>query len=69
MTENRPAQTRGERMLALRKARMAASPPILRGGFRPFFFGGALWALIALIVWLLAFLTGLQLPSAFDPLH
>jgi uncharacterized protein involved in response to NO len=61
-------ETRGERMLALRKARMAASPPILRGGFRPFFLVGALWAVIALALWLFALLGGLALPSAFDPL-
>jgi len=62
------AQTRGERMLALRQARMAASPPILRGGFRPFFLVGALWAVIALGLWLAALLGGLELPSALDPL-
>jgi len=39
---------RGEQMLALRRARMAASPAFLRGGFRPFFFLGAAWAVIAL---------------------
>ncbi len=33
--------TRGEQMLALRKRRMAAAPPILRGGFRPFFLGAS----------------------------
>jgi uncharacterized protein involved in response to NO len=60
--------TRGERMLALRKARMATSPPILRGGFRPFFFFGAAWAVIALALWLWALLAGLELPSALDPL-
>jgi uncharacterized protein involved in response to NO len=60
--------TRGEQMLALRKARMAASPPVLRGGFRPFFLVGALWAVIALGLWLSALLGGLELPSAFDPL-
>jgi uncharacterized protein involved in response to NO len=58
--------TRGERMLALRKARMAASPPILRGGFRPFFFLGAAWAVVALALWLGALLAGLELPSALD---
>lgn len=61
-------ETRGEPMLELRKARMAASPPILRGGFRPFFLVGALWAVIALALWLFALLGGLELPSAFDPL-
>lgn len=61
-------ETRGEQMLALRRARLAASPPFLRGGFRPFFFGGATWAVIALLLWLAA-LSGLSpLPSALSPL-
>lgn len=60
--------TRGERMLALRKARMAAAPPILRGGFRPFFFLGSAWAALALLLWVLAFFGGLTLPGVFDAL-
>ena len=55
-------------MLALRRRRMAASPAILRGGFRPFFFGGACWAVIALTLWLLSLSGMLTLPTAFDPL-
>jgi uncharacterized protein involved in response to NO len=60
--------TRGGAMLALRKARMAASPPFFRGSFRPFFFGGAVWAVIALALWLGVLLAGLQVPSGLDPL-
>ena len=60
--------TRGEQMLALRRARMAAAPPFLRGGFRPFFFGGAAWAVIALALWVLALAGEIALPTAFDPL-
>ena len=60
--------TRGEQMLALRRARLAASPPILRGGFRPFFFLGACWAVIALALWMLAYSGNLVLPSALEPL-
>src|SRR5688572_29953064 len=63
-----PTTTRGETMLALRKARMATSPPILRGGFRPFFLAGAAWAAIALALWLAVLLAGLELPSRFDAL-
>ena len=59
--------TRGEQMLALRRSRMASSPPILRGGFRPFFFGGAAWGLIALVLWLCSLAGKLNLPTAFDP--
>jgi uncharacterized protein involved in response to NO len=60
--------TRGERMLALRRRRMAAAHPFFRGGFRPFFFGGAAWALIALTLWISSLTGGLTLPTAFDPL-
>lgn len=61
-------QTRGEQMLALRRSRMAAAPAFLRGGFRPFFFGGPLWAIIALGIWLVVLARGASLPSTFDPL-
>ena len=55
-------------MLALRRRRMAAAPAFLRGGFRPFFFGGAAWAVIALAIWLTSLAGGLALPSLFEPL-
>jgi uncharacterized protein involved in response to NO len=55
-------------MLALRKARMAAAPAILRGGFRPFFLLAAAWAAFAILTWLCAFLYGVPLDSAFTPL-
>lgn len=61
-------KTRGEEMLALRKSRMAAAPPVLRGGFRPFFFLGSLWAALALVLWIFAYLGALTLPAAFDAL-
>lgn len=61
-------QTRGEQMLALRRARMAASPPILRGGFRPFFLGGAAWAVVALTIWLLSLAGQIDIPTTFDAL-
>ena len=61
--------TRGEQMLELRRRRMAESPPFLRGGFRPFFFGGAAWALVALVAWLVIpqFVACLQLLLAKIP--
>ncbi|HEY8592893.1 MAG TPA: NnrS family protein [Sphingomicrobium sp.] len=60
--------TRGEQMLALRRAREASSHPFFRGGFRPFFLGGPLWAVVALALWL-GWLSGLvTLPAAVDPL-
>ena len=60
--------TRGEQMLALRKARMAAAHPFLRGGFRPFFYGAAAWALLALVLWLCSLAGAFTLPTASDPL-
>lgn len=60
--------TRGEQMLALRRRRMAAAHPFLRGGFRAFFFGGALWAVIALVLWLCVLAGAVSLPTDFDPL-
>lgn len=60
--------TRGEQMLALRRRRMAASHPFFRGGFRPFFFGGAAWALIALTLWICSLTGRLALPTALDAL-
>lgn len=51
------ARTAGHRM-----------PIILTQGFRPFFFLSALWATVALALWILLFATGATLPSRFDPL-
>lgn len=58
--------TRGEQMLALRKRRMAAAHPFLRGGFRPFFFGAATWAVIAIALWLCVLAGQITLPTRFD---
>src|SRR5512144_1737002 len=68
MAKGSTTRTRGEQMLALRRRRMAASHPLFRGGFRPFFFGGAAWALIALILWLCSMFGELSLPTAVDAL-
>lgn len=58
--------TRGEQMLALRRSRMASTIPFLRGGFRPFFFGAATWAVIAIALWLWVLAGGVSLPTRFD---
>lgn len=56
----RPENDRHDRLMRL--------PPLLRGGFRPFFFGGALWALVVVTLWVLAFTGSVELPTQFDPL-
>ncbi len=48
--------------------RLMRLPPVLRGGFRPLFFGGAFWAVVVVTLWVLAFAGKLTLPSGFDPL-
>lgn len=60
--------TRGEQMLALRRSRMEAAPAFLRGGFRPFFFLGASWAVVVVGLWVLSIAGSITLPSTFDPL-
>jgi uncharacterized protein involved in response to NO len=54
-------------MLALRKRRMAAAHPFLRGGFRPFFLGAATWAVIAIGLWLVELTGAIDLPTGFEP--
>lgn len=51
-----------------REDRPLQPPPILRGGYRPFFLGGALWALIVVGLWVSALSGAVTLPTAFDPL-
>jgi uncharacterized protein involved in response to NO len=42
-------------------------PAILTFGFRPFFFGGAVWAALAMLLWVLMISGVITLPTAFDP--
>ena len=58
----------GQEMLTLRRTRMAATAPFLRGGFRPFFLGGALWAIVALVLWLAAMAKGTSPAAHLDAL-
>ena len=49
------------------RARRAASV-FLTHGFRPFFLAGGVWSAAALLVWMVVFASGGNLPSRFDPL-
>ena len=42
-------------------------PAILTYGFRPFFFGAAVWAALAMALWVPMLQGALNLPTAFDP--
>lgn len=48
--------------------RAHTGPALLQGGFRPFFLFGALWAAIAVLVWMPMWEGHFTLPSAFSPL-
>lgn len=50
------------------KSRLEKLPPVLRAGFRPFFFLGPLWALVVVGLWIEAMAGAVTLPTAFDPL-
>ena len=43
-------------------------PAILTFGFRPFFFGAAVWAALAMALWVPMLSGQATLPTAFDPL-
>lgn len=51
-----------------RHDRLMALPPFLRGGFRPFFLGGAIWALVVVVLWICALSGAVTLPTDFEPL-
>ncbi len=52
---------------SLRRRREYAGPAIFSYGFRPFFFGAAVWAALAVILWLLQYFGLMSLPTAFTP--
>jgi uncharacterized protein involved in response to NO len=50
------------------KEKLRNLPPVLRGGFRPFFFLGPLWAIVVVCLWIEALAGAIELPTLFDPL-
>jgi uncharacterized protein involved in response to NO len=51
-----------------RRARLLELPPVLRAGFRPFFFLGPLWAIIVVGLWISALAGAITVPTAFESL-
>lgn len=43
-------------------------PLVFQNGFRPFFFGAGLWAVLAMALWIATFAGLITIPTAFDPL-
>lgn len=54
-------------MAAIPRYRPASGPTLLSAGFRPFFLLGALWAAVAIPIWLLVFAGKYQIPTTFSP--
>ena len=50
------------------RGREYAGPAFLSGGFRPFFLLGAVWAALAMPVWLAAYVHGYAVPGALPPM-
>lgn len=49
--------------------RAYTGPPILSFGFRPFFLASAIWAALAVVLWVLMLSGMISLPTAFSPLE
>jgi uncharacterized protein involved in response to NO len=54
-------------MNAVPRYRAHSGPTILSAGFRPFFLGAAVWAAVAIPIWLGAFAEGLVVPTGLAP--
>jgi len=50
------------------RRRQYRGPAFFSAGFRPFFLGAAMWAAVAMLLWLAQLSGALSLPAAFDPL-
>src|SRR5215472_18890499 len=53
---------------ALRRRLDYSGPALFSYGFRPFFLGGALWAALAIVLWLPQYFGEMGLPTAFGAL-
>jgi len=53
---------------ALRRRRGYVGPVAFSYGFRPFFFGGAVWAALGILLWLPQYFGELSLPTMLSPL-
>lgn len=49
------------------RQRSYSGPAILSGGFRPFFLLGAIWAALAMVLWVAVISGAIALPTPFDP--
>ncbi|HUC67695.1 MAG TPA: NnrS family protein, partial [Stellaceae bacterium] len=55
-------------MVAIPRYRRQSGPVLLSAGFRPFFLGAAIWAALAIPLWLALYANEIGLPSTLAPL-
>jgi uncharacterized protein involved in response to NO len=54
-------------MAVIPRLRSYQGPAILSYGFRPFFLAGAIYAGLAILIWLPLFFGDFQIPTTFSP--
>ncbi len=64
-----PAAMPSERRGAIARGFKKTGPAILSYGFRPFFLGGAIWAVMAMLLWILSLTLGMPLGGAYGALN
>ncbi|MBV2143004.1 NnrS family protein [Falsochrobactrum sp. TDYN1] len=60
-----PGATPFIRRGAIARGLKTTGPAILGYGFRPFFFGGAIWAVMAMLLWILSLTIGLSIGGSY----
>src|SRR3982751_4744136 len=55
-------------MTVVPRLRPYQGPALFSYGFRPFFLAGAIWAALAILLWLPMFFGEMQIPTAFSPM-
>ncbi|MDR6434876.1 NnrS family protein, partial [Brucella pseudogrignonensis] len=64
-----PAVMPSERRGAIARGFKKTGPAIFSYGFRPFFLGGAIWAVLAMLLWILSLTIGLSVGGAYGALN
>ncbi|MCL7998022.1 NnrS family protein [Brucella sp. 21LCYQ03] len=64
-----PAVKPSERRGAIARGFKKTGPAIFSYGFRPFFLGGAIWAVLAMLLWILSLTLGLSVGGAYGALN
>ncbi|OYR15258.1 NnrS family protein [Brucella thiophenivorans] len=64
-----PTAMPSERRGAIARGFKKTGPAIFSYGFRPFFLGGAIWAVLAMLLWILSLTLGLSVGGAYGALN